>query len=241
MTDLLLVAAIGLAGSAHCVGMCGGFVLALAGAPGVDRTLHARQAAYFGGKTATYVLLGAVAGAFGSALLDIGGFQRGVSITLGLVLIATGLALCGIWKPRPSLARLAPVQRLAGVIGRLVQRGTLPAFFGLGMVNGLLPCGLVAAMLAQAAATGSPGHGALTMAVFGLATVPALYATGLTGHLMRGLWRHRLVQVSGALVLLMGVLSIARATPAADALLHRALGHDAPSEETATPPAHHHH
>lgn len=238
MSDLLFVFALGLAGSAHCVGMCGGFVLALSGVQPGQGTLHLRQAAYFAGKTATYALMGGLAGAFGGVLLGLAGFQQGVSLVLGGVLVAMGLMLCGVWSPRTSLARYTPIQRLSGAITGLVRRGTLPAVFGLGLLNGLLPCGLVAAMLVHAAATGSAAGGALTLAVFGAATVPALYLTGLTGFLMRGLWRQRLVQISGVLVLLMGVLTLARATPVGEALLHRALGHGASAE--AAPGAHPH-
>ncbi|MEP0546715.1 MAG: sulfite exporter TauE/SafE family protein [Rhodothermales bacterium] len=221
--DLPLVFAIGLLGSAHCVGMCGGFVVALGHAQRGGPSIHIRQSLYFLGKTATYALFGAAAGAAGAAVgLALSGFQGLVSLGLGLVLVVVGLSLCGV------LHRLGFAERIAGrfagrfagarVLGeavrRLVARGTAGATFGLGMLNGLLPCALVYGLLARAAAAGSPLGGAAVMAVFGLGTIPALYLTGLFGNLVpptRRLWLSRL---GGVLIVALGVLTMARGATA---------------------------
>ena len=225
MLDLPVVFLVGLLGSAHCVGMCGGFVVAVAHAGG-RRRAHARQAAYFLGKTSTYAAFGALAGlAGGAAGLALSGFQGLLSLLLGLVLVAAGLALCGVMQrfARPTRLGGRAAVVLGRVVGRLVASERPGAVFGLGAVNGLLPCGLVYGMLAKAAATGSAGAGALTLAVFGLGTVPALYATGLFGALLPPARRRWAQRAGGVLVVALGVLTLARAA-AAFALLDPAPG-----------------
>lgn len=224
MSELLLVFAIGLLGSAHCVGMCGGFVVAL-GAAQRGGSVHTRQALYFAGKTATYAAFGLLAGAAGAAVgLALSGFQGILGVGLGLVLVAVGLGLCGVFR-RFDLAdritqRVAGARALGEAVRRLVTRGTPGATFGLGALNGLIPCGLVYALLVQAAATGSALGGAAVMATFGLATVPALYLTGLVGHWLPAPKRVWMTRLGGVLVVALGLLTIARGATALDLLTH---------------------
>ena len=209
MADLGFVFLIGLLSSLHCVGMCGGFVLALGQIH--QSGLHLRQALYFSGKTLTYAVFGAIAGAFGAAVLDTAsGFQNVISVVLGVGLVVIGLSLTGVLRRFRIGDRLAEAAVLSKALGALLQRPNLRATFALGMVNGLLPCALVYGLLIKAASTGSAVDGALTMAVFGLATIPVLYLLGLSGKLIRPIWRQRLSRVAGALVIVMGLLTIAR-------------------------------
>ena len=225
MFDLAAVFVAGLLGSAHCVGMCGGFV-ALLGV-GSDRAVTPRQAAYFAGKTMTYAGFGALAGAVGFALDDVfGGLGGVVSLGLGAVMVLTGLAVCGVaWGgARVPGGRVAA--HLGPVVGRLVRSERPGALVALGAVNGLLPCGLVYGMLAVAASSGGAAQGALTMTVFGLGTVPALALVGTLGARMRPSRRVTMQRLAGVLVVVMGVLTIVRG---ADAL--------APVEHGARPAA----
>ncbi|MGB3544539.1 sulfite exporter TauE/SafE family protein [Rubrivirga sp.] len=213
MLDLAAVFVAGLLGSAHCVGMCGGFV-ALLGATS-ERAVARRQVAYFAGKTLTYTVFGAIAGLAGVALGGLfGEFGGVVSIGLGAVMILTGLAVCGVaW--RRSSARVNPIAvRLGPLVGRLVASDRSSALVALGAVNGLLPCGLVYGMVAIAATSGGPGRGALTMAVFGLSTIPALALVGTLGARMRPSRRLTMQRLAGVLVIAMGVLTLARGADA---------------------------
>ncbi|NNF58123.1 MAG: sulfite exporter TauE/SafE family protein [Rhodothermaceae bacterium] len=227
MLDLWVVFLIGLLGSAHCVGMCGGFV-ALLGHTASTGAARRRQAAYFSGKTATYAVMGALAGWVGGAAgIALSGFQGLLSVFLGLVLVAIGLGLCGLLHYLPGAGRVS--SRVAVYLGpavrRLVQQDRPSALFGLGAVNGLLPCGLVYGMLAKAATTGSAAGGALTLAVFGLGTVPALALVGAVGALMppaRRLWLQR---AGGVLVVALGVLTLTRAAAAFGLLSPEAAPH----------------
>lgn len=246
MAEYALVFTIGLLGSVHCLGMCGGFVLAISGTARNARQLHLRQLAYFGGKTLTYILLGAVAGAAGAALGSLfTGFQSALSIAVGLLLIGIGVGLLGFSYRIPALDRVLQLHRLQQWVTRLLGRGSLSAVFGLGLVNGLLPCGLVYAMVATAVASGSALAGAATMAVFGLATVPALYGLGLVQSLMRARWRARLNLAGGVLVILLGLMTVVRGTPLQQRIMNGLHGsHDAPAAVHApedAPKGHMHH
>jgi sulfite exporter TauE/SafE len=154
----------GLVGSPHCIGMCGSFALACGG-----RVSH--TAAWHAGKTLTYASLGAIAGFAGDAVPGPTWVASALSAAL-VVWFAAGLA--GL-TPEPTL-RIPGLTHLAT---RAARRGDLGSRFLFGMATGLLPCGLVYATLGIAVASGSALTGALAMAVFGLATAPALAVFGL--------------------------------------------------------------
>ena len=212
MPDLLAVFMIGLLGSAHCVGMCGGFVLLLAQRAGGRRQIH--QVVYFSGKTLTYALFGVLAGGSGGAVAHLfAGWQNVLSIVLGLFLLWIGLGLIGVL---PSFQGPTQHQRwrgLSSAFSFFLKRGGYAGTLGVGLVNGLLPCGLVYAILAKAAATGSALGGALTMAVFGLSTIPALYLVALLGRMAHPVWRRRLNLASGILVIVLGLVTLSRGLP----------------------------
>ena len=229
MLDLSVVFLAGLLGSAHCAGMCGGFAIALGALPGT-RPYAVRLGTYLVGKALTYALLGALAGTFGYALFLLTGVQKALTVgagvamvALGLVLVRGGGALSGVGLA--GVGGAAVTRWVAGPLGRLAGRGTLGSAFGLGMMNGLLPCGLVVALLAQAAFAGSALGGALTMAVFGASTMPALALTGLFGRMAAPHLRHRLQRWGGVFVVALGLLTLARATDAGNAALHRIVPH----------------
>ncbi|MEO0559490.1 MAG: sulfite exporter TauE/SafE family protein [Bacteroidota bacterium] len=211
--ELAIPLTLGLLGSAHCVGMCGGFVALLSA--GSEGRASSRQAAYFAGKTATYAVFGLLAGAAGASLADLFGALGGtLSVVLGSAMVLVGASLCGLAWRGASAPGATVAARLGPAIGRLVQSGSLPSIAGLGALNGLLPCGLVYGMLAVAAASGSALEGALTMAVFGLATVPALAVTGWLGSRLKPQNRLWMQRIAGVLVIAMGVLTVARGATA---------------------------
>lgn len=227
MLDLTALFVLGLLGSAHCVGMCGGFVLALGGA---GRAGLRRQGLYFAGKTATYAVLGAAVGGFGAAVASaLTGVQGAVSLVAGVLIVAVGLGLLGLARPVRGLDRLAATRPYRRALRFFVQRRGGAAAVGLGLVNGLLPCGLVYAVLAKAAVAGGALAGGATMVVFGAATIPALALTALAPRLLRPAWQPALHRAGGVLVILLGLLTILRATPALDPVLPGHAGH-APHE-----------
>ncbi len=197
----------GLAGSlVHCAGMCGPFVLgqvmADAERPGDPpygewhRLAGAALAPYHLGRFTTYTILGALAGGITAIFASMELFRWLSAILLvaaaGLLAVqAFGLAL-GAGSAATTL-----VTQLAGPLS--LSRTSL-ARYGLGVVLGFLPCGLLYAALAAAAGTGSMVTGALAMSGFALGTVPALVAVGWGGIIMRRRLRTAATWVSAPLL-----------------------------------------
>jgi len=172
----------GLGGGVHCAAMCGPLVGIACGprAHGLNRTQWLRQAlAYNAGRIASYVLAGALTGAIGATGLAL----RGEPLTQQMVLAAMSVSLIVLAAYIAGIAPLVRAIELAGgAAWRRIQpysRWFLPAntparAFGLGLVWGWLPCGMVYVALIAALTTADPLHGALVMAAFGLGTLPAM-------------------------------------------------------------------
>jgi sulfite exporter TauE/SafE len=206
--DLLTAFFLGLIGSLHCAGMCGPLALALPRSAGKATRFVAGRFAYNLGRILTYCLLGFCFGLAGKTLL-LAGFQRGVSIVLGLMLLAGLVAArkMALWRPITSL-----VEHLKAPMSRLLRRPGLPSLAMLGLLNGLLPCGLVYVACAGAMATGGILAGVRYMAAFGLGTIPMMLAISLSGALIppsvRLQWRRAIpvcVFFLGTLLILRGM------------------------------------
>ena len=222
MTALLVT---GLLGSLHCVGMCGGFALALGRPARGPIRRFAPLGAFLLGKAATYVLLGAVAGLFGAAVVRSGWFapaQAVLAVVAGVLMIWAGLQIAGV-VPELPLSRLFGPSSPHGRAARAVSNARGPAApFAMGSLAGLLPCPLVYAFLAAALATGSMLSAMGTMAILGLASAPALFLVASVGAAVSPFLRARVIRVSGAVVVLLGVVTVLRGL--APDVLHRALG-----------------
>lgn len=197
--------AVGIVGSMHCAGMCGPLAIALP----VPQTGRARYIAgrvlYNLGRVVTYMVLGAVAGLVGRRLF-MAGAQQTVSIVIGALMLLFVLAPA-LLRRLPGggtlIARVTSPVRTA--LGRLLQRSSVLALFLLGLVNGLLPCGLVYVALAAAITSGDTLSGVLFMAGFGLGTVPVMLAIALVGKQLQGGLRRRL---STLLPVFTGVIAV---------------------------------
>lgn len=199
----------GLAGSLHCVGMCGGFPLALrAGGPGVQR-----QLLYNAGRVYTLAVFGALAGGAGAAVVATGPLhvmERVLAIGGGAVIIVAGLETLGLLRWRPTFA--APIVQAS--VGRLLggaMRSPSPfAPLALGVFNAFLPCQLIYAFVAQAVATGSALGGTAVMIAFGCGTMPAMLALGTARLPAHPGLRASLVRASGVLVVGFGLFTLLR-------------------------------
>jgi sulfite exporter TauE/SafE len=222
---------LGLLGSAHCAGMCGGFAVTVALGAGASRArATGHSLTYLAGKALTYAVLGLLAARAAHLLTHAGaglagsspeedaaaleGLRRGLAWVAGLACLLLALSALGLpLFPRVWRARLAGV----GGSSRLLKLAfdsarALPASargFGIGLATGLLPCGLSWAALALA--TGSqPATAAAGMFLFGVATAPVLLATALAGHLLPLRLRTRLRPVGALLLIVFAVLTVAR-------------------------------
>lgn len=215
MIELPLVFISGVLGSAHCVGMCGGFALAIGGGAATVSANLRRQAVYSAGRITTYAFLGAVAG-YGGWRATTGqvnnwvNVQAVLAIVAGVLIVAQGLMAAGVWpRSRRAAATGMPCLASSALATFLRSPGWTSALIA-GVMTGFLPCGLVYAFLALATSSGHVGLGLLTMVSFGLGTVPVMVLTGCGGSLMSLALRRRVFQAAAWCVVVAGMISIAR-------------------------------
>ncbi|ASR44656.1 hypothetical protein BEN78_16075 [Xanthomonas citri pv. mangiferaeindicae] len=211
---LVVLAALtsGLLGGLHCAAMCGGIATGFSAASPAGGWPHALQVNL--GRVGGYVLAGAIVGGFGHGLVGVFGnpwIGFGLRMLLGVALVLVALRLFGrggfdlLRRPGARLwAWLQPLQR------RLLPAETAPRRIALGMLWGWLPCGLSLSLLTVAWMQASVPGGALTMAAFGLGTLPVMLPLTWSGQRMgRWLQRPRLRALAASLVLAAGVLTLA--------------------------------
>lgn len=212
-----------LLGSAHCAGMCGGFVAFYAGAAPGPRRWPRRLAhlAYNGGRLGVYAALGAAAGTLGAALDTTGGvllgIQRTAAIVSGVLIILWGARtlLEALGARVPRLGAPAGLRALAGRgIGAVATAPPPVRALVVGLATGLLPCGWLYVFLATAAGTGSAWSGAALMAVFWAGTLPAMLSLGLGLQALAGPLRRHVPVVCAIAMIVVGLLAIGgRLTP----------------------------
>lgn len=208
--DLFALFAIAFLGSlGHCVGMCGGIVLAYAAK--IDRSLPFlaqgfAHLLYGVGRIVSYMSVGALAGGVGAVVMASPAQKGTVFIVVGILMVLLALSMLGRWKFVALDYSLSRIPAFATLFGRLLHSKDPFSFFALGILNGLLPCGFVYFYAANAVASGSALGGALVMGIFGLATLPVLFGLGLTaGFLQKGSLRKIFLNISAILVLLFGI------------------------------------
>ncbi len=194
MSLLLGVLAASLLGSLHCAGMCGAFLAIAMGDPLAPR--FQTQCAYHGGRLATYVGLGLVAGLAGQTL-NLAGKLAGLQQIAGLLAAVTMLgfgciSLAGIFGLRVMPVLLpSGIRRLSKVGLDMAMKFSGPRrAWVIGLSTTLLPCGWLYAFVSVAAGTASPAKGAAAMATFWVGTLPVMVTLGagvtaLAGRLSR--------------------------------------------------------
>ena len=174
---------LGFAGSLHCAGMCGPIALALPLPNRSAQYLVLSRILYNFGRIFTYVLLGALFGLLGEGLFLAGG-QKVIAMVAGAALLfaAVGLAQFeyGLFKI-PLFDKM--IDKVKQGFGYFYKRPGYLSVMGLGVLNGLLPCGLVYVAIAGAMATGTTYYSALFMLVFGLGTAPMMFGIGVSRKL----------------------------------------------------------
>ena len=217
--DVLLVATafvIGLVGSLHCAGMCGGIVSMLHAGQKISARQNLRSAwiaslAFNGGRILSYSVAGALAASVGVSVLGLVGQENGHTVMQmlgGLFMIALGLYLAGWWNGLAVVEKfgLRIWQRLSPM-----ARGVLPikSYVGAvkaGLLWGWLPCGLVYSALVLVMSSGDPITGATAMIAFGLGTLPMLAAIGIASERVSVTSKPLIRQSAGLMVMLFGVM-----------------------------------
>jgi len=214
MTNELLVAFLmGLLGSTHCIGMCGGIVSAIS-IPATDprKSPLVFNLAYNLGRISSYTLAGLLLSLIGLQLLSTLPEPHLVGRTIsGVFMILVGLYISRLW------AGLVWLERGGAVLWKSIEpfgKRFLPPqnplqAFALGMVWGWLPCGLVYSALILTLSGAGSQYASLSMAAFGLGTLPMLLFMGHSAaSLKRWLQKKAVAMTAGMIVILLGVLQL---------------------------------
>jgi hypothetical protein len=208
--EILAAFIVGLFGSLHCIGMCGPIAIALPVPNSSNFSFLTGRILYNLGRVVTYAFLGLILGLIGGSIA-LAGAQQIVSIILGVVIL---IAVLLPQKYKNYFAQYPLVQKLShplrSNIGALFQKGTFSAMFLIGILNGFLPCGLVYVALAGAIASGNAISGAAVMILFGLGTVPAMFAASVFGKFINIGIRTKLRKAVPVFAILLAVIFILR-------------------------------
>ena len=195
----------------HCLGMCGGIVIAYTStkinANDTKLTQSIFHILYSIGRIVTYVFLGVIFGAIGG-VVTFNNLANGVLLFIAsLFMVLSGLSLIGKIKFLTILEHsLSTSKWYQKSFKELIKSKTLFSFFMLGMLNGLLPCGLVYFFAITAASTASALYGGLVMFIFGLSTIPALFSLGFfVGLFNNTSFRNIMIKIASVSVILFGI------------------------------------
>lgn len=163
--------------------------------------------AYNIGRITSYALLGVVFGFMGSVIAFSPLVLGYVYFCVGILMVLMGLSLMGKIKFLTSLeSSLASHPLVRTLFSKLIHSSSLGSFYGLGMLNGFLPCGLVYFFAVSAVATASWFWGGVVMVIFGLSTVPALLGFGyVIGFLKGGSFRELMIKIAGVMIIGYGI------------------------------------
>lgn len=209
--SILTIVSIAFLGSfGHCIGMCGGIVVAYSSTK-IDSTWGSSKQSishilYSFGRITTYVIIGAIIGFIGQ-LITFDNTTSGILlISTGVLMILVGLSLSGKLKFLTSLEHSVSKSPLyQRTFKSLIGSNSFSSFYLLGMLNGLLPCGFVYVFAITAASTGSALWGAFVMLLFGLSTLPAMFSLGFfVGVFKQVALRNLFISIASILVILFG-------------------------------------
>lgn len=198
----------------HCIGMCGGIVLAYSNIKIDSQNSKLLQSLshllYSLGRVLTYTVLGAIFGTLGGVVV-FNNLSNGILlIVAGIVMILAGLSLLGKIKFLTVIEHSFSSSKFYKERFRAVlnSKSNL-SFFILGMLNGLLPCGFVYFFAITAASTADPLYGALVMFLFGISTIPAMFGLGFLTSLSRKIgFRNLMMSLSSVAVILYGTYTL---------------------------------
>jgi sulfite exporter TauE/SafE len=199
----------GLAGSLHCIGMCGPLALSLPLTHKNELSRITGGLIYNSGRILSYASMGLCFGSLGNLIIATE-WQSGLSIALGVIILLY-LLFPGKYFHFSSRRTLAkPFMFLRQQLGKLFQSKKLSSLFFIGVLNGFLPCGLVYLALSSSIISAGPVNGGMFMLFFGLGTFPMMFATVLMGNYLNQSLRQKIHKAVPALLFFMAVLLILR-------------------------------
>lgn len=210
MNFIIPALTLGFLGSFHCIGMCGPIALSLPINP--TNLFHkiSHLLLYNFGRTITYALLGLVFGIIGQTF-SFFGFQQYLSIALGiLILVSIFFSSSIAAKNRFTSSFYNMMTFVKSKLLKLFQKKGWLSVFNIGLLNGLLPCGLVYMGIAGSIATSNYFNGMLFMVFFGLATIPVMLSLSLLGNIIQLKFRRTVKNAIPIILSVMAVLLILR-------------------------------
>jgi len=200
----------GLVSSLHCIGMCGPIAMMLP----VSRNNPTKRAiqilVYQAGRITSYALLGFLFGLLGRGLY-LAGIQQRISIAVGILMIVIAIipdkkfAQYNFSRPVYTI-----ISRVKAKLGSQFKRKTPDALFTIGLLNGLLPCGLVYAALFGAVAMQSVSLSIIYMTLYGLGTIPLMSAVVYVSNFLAFPFRNKLQKIVPLVTVVIGVLFVLR-------------------------------
>ena len=208
----LIISAIGLgfASGFHCIGMCGPIALSMGLTKKQATNYYLQNLTYQFGRIFTYSLLGTLLGIVGQGF-EMAGFQQYLTIAVGILLILMAIFSFGgndFASKIPFLSKF--LLKVKMNLGKLLQKADYRSRFTTGILNGFLPCGMVYMALTASLAAGGIWQGASFMALFGLGTLPFMFAVVLLGNLMTTAFRIKILKFVPVLMIVLGGLFILR-------------------------------
>lgn len=212
MEIALIISALGLgfASGFHCIGMCGPIALSMGLTKKQATNYYLQNLTYQFGRIFTYSLLGTLLGIVGQGF-EMAGFQQYLTIAVGILLILMAIFSFGgndFASKIPFLSKLLLQVKMN--LGKLLQKADYRSRFTTGVLNGFLPCGMVYMALTASLAAGGIWQGASFMALFGLGTLPFMFAVVLLGNLMTTAFRIKILKFVPVLMIVLGGLFILR-------------------------------
>ena len=210
MIPIILAAfAMGFLGSFHCVGMCGPLALSL---PLSDNSIWSKFSGgllYNAGRIVTYSLFGLVFGIIGKSVA-LFGFQQWLSVILGVLIIVFVILPKRVAFFNNNNVVIKFLGKLRFALGKLFSKRNYSSLFSIGLLNGLLPCGLVYMAAAGAVATGNILNSVFFMAFFGLGTLPMMWSIAFFGNYVGVGIRQKIRRAYPYMITLMACLLILR-------------------------------
>ena len=210
ITLLLSALALGFASGFHCIGMCGPIALSLGLTKKQATNYYLQNLTYQFGRIATYSFLGAILGIVGQGF-QMAGFQQYLTIGVGILLIVMALFSFGgkdFASKIPFFSKF--LLKVKMNLGKLLQKADYRSRFTTGILNGFLPCGMVYMALTASLASGGIWQSATFMALFGLGTLPFMFAVVLLGNLMTTAFRIKILKFVPVMMIILGGLFLLR-------------------------------
>ena len=212
MEIALIISALGLgfASGFHCIGMCGPIALSLGLTKKQATNYYLQNLTYQFGRIVTYSFLGAVLGIVGKGF-QMAGFQQYLTIAVGISLILMAIFSFGgkdFASKIPFFSKF--LLKVKMNLGKLLQKADYRSRFSTGILNGFLPCGMVYMALTASLASGGIWQSATFMALFGLGTLPFMFAIVLVGNLMTTAFRIKILKFVPVMMIVLGGLFILR-------------------------------